>query len=277
MENNLIKNIWIDSKIFENSIVDGIINSHKMYGLDSAYKIWEEANNTISNCNENEEKLNQGFLSLKRAFNVTSMELRKNLGIDKIQYSSKKKAKDFLADLEYFEVIKTLTLNKYLNIRNLIEHENYSPPSVEDCLSLSEYIWNYIRNTANILNQFTEHITFSGGNHKKKILFKYSVEQEGKNYFPHLYVTTLVKSDFISFIYKKNSINVENIKLLNKFDLQKKKEFKEEANYMDDLMHIAFEGEILNQDAIAMYIKSLILPEYGGLDEVSIQSIFSKV
>ncbi|EGS31040.1 hypothetical protein HMPREF9130_0907 [Peptoniphilus sp. oral taxon 375 str. F0436] len=144
-------------------------------------------------------------------------------------------------------------------------------------MSLSEYIWNYIRNTANILNQFTEHITFSGDNHKKKILFKYSVEQEGKNYFPHLYVTTLVKSDFISFVYKKNSINVENIKLLNKFDLQKKKEFKEEANYMDDLMHIAFEGEILNQDVIAMYIKSLILPEYGGLDEVSIQSIFSKV
>lgn len=277
MENNLIKNIWIDSKIFENSIVGGITNSHKMHGLDSAYKIWEEANKTISNCNGNEEKLNQGFLSLKRAFNVTSMELRKNLGIDKIQHSSKKRAKDFLADLEYFEVIKTLTLNKYLNIRNLIEHENHSPPSTEDCLSLSEYIWNYIRNTANILNQFTEHITFSDAHHDNKILFEYNIEKKGKNYFPHLYVTALVQSDFISFVHKENSINVEKIKLLNKFDLKERMEFKEEANYMDDLRHTAFEGEILDQDAMAMYMKFSILPEYGGLNEVSIQSIFSKV
>ena len=277
MERNFIDKIWVDPNIFKNNTVSSIKNMGRINGLISAYKIWEEANNTILNCKGNEEKLNQGFLSLKRAFNVTSLELRKNLGIDKIQYSSKKKTKDFLADLEYFEVIKTLTLNKYLNLRNLIEHENHSPPSVEDCLSLSEYIWNYIRNTANILNQFTEHITFSGSNCKNKVLFKYSVEKEGKNYFPHLYITTLVKSDFISFVYKKNSINVENIKLLNKFDLQKKMEFKEDANYMDDLMHIAFEGEILNQDAIEMYIKFLMLPEYGGLDEVSIQSIFSKV
>lgn len=276
MESNFLDKIWIDSKIFENSLIGRITNIGKIYGLNNAYEIWNEANNTILNCNGNKEKLNQGFLSLKRAFNVTSMELRKNLGIDNIKYSSKKNTKDFLGDLEYFEIIKTLTLNKYLNLRNLIEHENHSPPSVEDCLSLSEYIWNYIRNTANILNQFTEYITITCDN-KNKILFEYTIEENKNNYFPHLYATVFVESKLVSFIYKENTINIEKIKLLNKFDLQKELEFEKEAGYINDLRHIAIKGEILDQDIISDYIKVLILPEYGGLDDISIQSIFSKV
>lgn len=273
MEGNFLENVWIDSKIIEDCIIGRVMNVGKIYGLNSAYEIWNEANNTILNCNENKERLNQGFLSLKRAFNVTSMELRKNLGIDNIKYSSKKKTKDFLGDLEYFEIIKTLTLNKYLNLRNLIEHENHFPPSVEDCLSLSEYIWNYIRNTVNILRQFTEEISITSDNNNK-ILFEYIVEEKNNMYFPHLYVTAFVESKFVSYLYKENSINVERIKLLNKFDLQKELEFEEEAEYIDDLRHIAIKGEILDQDIIAEYIKVLILPEYGGLDDISIQSIF---
>lgn len=276
MEGNFLENVWIDSKIIEDCMIGRVMNFCKIYGLNNAYEIWNEANNTILNCNENKEKLNQGFLSLKRAFNVTSMELRKNLGIDNIKYSSKQKTKDFLGDLEYFEIIKTLTLSKYLKLRNLIEHENHSPPSVEDCLSLSEYIWNYIRNTVNILSQFTEEISITSDNNNK-ILFEYIVEEKNNMYFPHLYVTAFVESKFVSYLYKENSINVERIKLLNKFDLQKELEFEEEAEYIDGLRHIAIKGEILDQDIIAEYIKVLILPEYGGLDDISIQSIFSKV
>ena len=77
MERNIIDKIWVDAKVFENNIVSSIKNMSRINGLINAYKIWEEANNTILNCKGNEEKLNQGFLSLKRAFNVTSMELRK--------------------------------------------------------------------------------------------------------------------------------------------------------------------------------------------------------
>ena len=276
MVGNFIENIWIDSKIFENCLIGRITNVGKLYGLNSAYEIWDEANNTILNCNGNKERLNQGFLALKRAFNVTSMELRKNLGIDNIKYSSKQKKKDFLGDLEYFEIIKTLTLNRYLNIRNLIEHENHTPPSVEECLSLSEYIWNYIRNTANILNQFTEHISITSNNNNK-IIFEYTIEEKQNIYFPHLCVTAFVQSRFASYIFKENSMKIEKIKLLNKFDLENEIEFEKESEYMNDLSHIAIKGEILDQDIVADYIKVLILPEYGGLDDISIQSIFSKI
>lgn len=276
MERNIIDKIWVDAKVFENNTVSSIKNMSRINGLINAYKIWEEANNTILNCKGNEEKLNQGFLSLKRAFNVTSMELRKNLGIDKIKYKSKRKERDFLGDLEYFEIIKTLTLNKYLNIRNLIEHENHSPPSVEDCLSLSEYIWNYIRSTVNIFNQFIETISFTSSSNSK-ILFEYTIEEKKKAYIPHLYVTAFVGSSYISFVHKENAMKVEKIKLLNKFDLQREIEFEKKAGFIDDLEHIAFKGEILDPNVIAGYIKVLTLPEYGGLDDTSIQSIFSEV
>lgn len=276
MGRDIIDKVWIDPKIFETNTISSIKNMGRINGLISAYKIWEEANDTILNCKGNKEKLNQGFLSLKRAFNVTSMELRKNLGIDNIKYNSKQKTKDLLGDLEYFEIIKTLTLNKYLNIRNLIEHEDHSPPSVEDCLSLSEYIWNYIRSTANIFNQFIEIISFTDSSNNK-ILFEYIIEEKKKAYIPHLYVTAFVELDFISFIHKEDSMNIEKIKLLNKFDLQKDVEFEKKAGFIDDLTHIAFKGEILDQDVMARYIKVLTLPEYGGLDDTSIQSIFSEV
>lgn len=59
---------------------------------------------------------------------------RRYLGLDQIEYTGKAKKKDFLATLEHFEIMKTLTLGKYLSIRNYIEHENISPPSKEECL-----------------------------------------------------------------------------------------------------------------------------------------------
>lgn len=274
MSKNIINDIWIDADIFSNGSIGGIANTEKLNGLDSAYRIWEEANNTILNSNDNNEILNQGFLSLKRAFNVTSIQLRKYLALDKIMYKSKKKNKDFLADLEYFEIIKTLTLSKYLNIRNLIEHENYAPPSIEDCLSLSEYIWNYIRNTVNILNQFFEIIIFTDNDSCNKMIFEYQTLKIKEEYFPHLNITSFIKSNLISFVPIENAVLVENVRLMGKDELNNKIEFKKEVNYIDELNYLAFEGEILDQDVTSRYIKHLILPEFGGLDEQSIKTIF---
>lgn len=64
MERSFIDTIWVDTKIFEDNTVGSIKNMGRINGLISAYKIWEEANDTILNCKGNEEKLNQGFLSL---------------------------------------------------------------------------------------------------------------------------------------------------------------------------------------------------------------------
>ena len=211
MNENIIENISIDLNIFENSKMTSITNNGKVDGLNEAYAIWEEANNTIESSNGNKEKLNQGFLSLKRAFNVTSIELKNNLAINNIMYSTKNKKRDFLSDLEFFEITKIITISKYLKIRNLIEHDNHLPPSIEDCMSLSEYIWTYIRSVTNILCYFTEHVMFTNKDDSKSMIsFDYVLEGEYKNYYPHLYVLGIVESKYISFVERKNSIKIIN-------------------------------------------------------------------
>lgn len=278
MNENILKNIWVDLNLFDEQSTGIVSAKGTTEGLDNAYVIWQEANNTIELSDGNKEKLNQGFLSLKRAFNVASLELKKKIAIDKIKYSLKEKHNDFLGDLEYFQITKTLTLNKYLKLRNLIEHDNESPPSKEDCLSLSEYIWNYIRNVANILSNFTDYIEFYiGKSQNNKIVFNYEIEEKNKMYFPHLFLSGLLETDYISFVKRENSVKVDNIKLLNKFELEKIHEFKYDSVCIDNLFVLAFQGEIIDQDILARYVKYLILPEYGGLDEETIKSVFREV
>lgn len=276
MNENIIENISIDLNIFENSEMTSITNNGKVDGLNEAYAIWEEANNTIKSSNGNKEKLNQGFLSLKRAFNVTSIELKNNLATNNIMYSTKNKKRDFLSDLEFFEITKIITISKYLKIRNLIEHDNHLPPSIEDCMSLSEYIWTYIRSVTNILCYFTEHVMFTNKNDSKSMIsFDYVLEGEYKNYYPHLYVLGIVESKYISFVERKNSIKINKIRLLNKSDEKNEPILYNYSHLIDGLNHIIFKGEILDQDRLANYVKYSILPEYGGLDEHSIKQIFS--
>lgn len=276
MNENIIENISIDLNIFENSEITSITNNGKVDGLNEAYAIWEEANNTIESSNGNKEKLNQGFLSLKRAFNVTSIELKNNLAINNIMYSTKNKKRDFLSDLEFFEITKIITISKYLKIRNLIEHDNHLPPSIEDCMSLSEYIWTYIRSVTNILCYFTEHLMFTNKDDSKSMIsFDYVLEGEYKNYYPHLYVLGIVESKYISFVERKNSIKINKIRLLNKSDEKNEPILYNYSHLIDGLNHIIFKGEILDQDRLANYVKYSILPEYGGLDEHSIKQIFS--
>lgn len=276
MNKNILETISIDLNMFENSEMASITNNGKADGLKEAYAIWEEANNTIESSGGNKEKLNQGFLSLKRAFNVTSIELKNNLAINNIMYSLKNKKRDFLSDLEFFEITKTLTISKYLKIRNLIEHDNHLPPSIEDCMSLSEYIWTYIRNVTNILCYFTEYLGFiNNDGSKSMIYFDYVLEGEYKNYYPHLYVLGIVELKYISFIERKNSIKINKIRLLNKSDVQKLPELYNYSYLIDGLDHIIFKGEILDQGRLANYVKHLILPEYGGINEHSIKQIFS--
>lgn len=72
-------------------------------------------------------------------------------------------------------------------------------------------------------------------------------------------------------------MEINEIKLLNKYDMEKSRYLKSRAHSLDELHSIAFFGEILDQDILAKYVKLSILPEYGGVNERSIQTIFSKI
>lgn len=274
MGEKIIENIWVKKSFFDKSYTGSLYSVHLSDSLDPAYTIWDEANKTILASDGNVEKLNQGFLSLKRAFNATSKMITKYLGLDQIEYTGKAKKKDFLATLEHFEIMKTLTLGKYLSIRNYIEHENISPPSKEECLYFSEYIWSYIRNTSYILNNFSDEVSFKAKDPRDGgLLFNYEVECQNNVFKPHLYVTACLYLDYISFAEDDNSIEINDIDFMSTEEL-KQNDFLVREFYSEQLNHVIFRGEIQNQDKLAAYVKYLLLPEYGGIDVQSIQEIF---
>lgn len=276
----ILENIWINKSVFNNNLMGSSFSNYRLNLFDDAYTIWEEANNTIKNSGDNKELLNQGFLSLKRAFNVASQILRKHMGIDQINYSGKSK-RDFLGDIEFFGITKTLTLNRYLNIRNLIEHKNQNPPPKEDCLILSEYIWNYIRNVTYIMDKFRDSISYVNessiyskiSEEYNCINFNYIVEEKNEKYVPHLMVEACIDLKYLSFVKKENHMVVNKIKLLNKYDRENLEDdvFRYDV---DNLQSICFKGEITNHDTLAKYLKYMVLPEYGEIDEESIKKIF---
>lgn len=271
--NKILDDIWIDLSFFKDITTSSSVNLARTNLLQDAYIIWEEANKTILESSGNKEKLNQGFLSLKRAFNVASIELKKNTGIDEIQYSGKNK-RNFFSVLEYFDIVKTLSLKSYLDIRNLIEHQNAEPPSIEKSLLLSEYIWNYIRNVSNVLNNFIDNFYFQSDEGKAD--FSYSVIKKKEKFIPKLNVTMCINKKNISFIEIPNSLKVNKFQIITK-SRQKGVDGIISADldyYRNSLQHVVFIGEIDNPDIIVKYIKYMVLPEHEGINEKTIYEIF---
>ncbi|HEV2175393.1 MAG TPA: hypothetical protein VGR71_17590 [Nitrospira sp.] len=49
--------------------------------------------------------------------------------------------------LEYFGIIRPFMLKRLIDIRNIVEHQDSSPPSVDECLMYADLIWYFLRST----------------------------------------------------------------------------------------------------------------------------------
>jgi hypothetical protein len=62
--------------------------------------------------------------------------------------------------LEYFGIIRPLMLRRLVEIRNIVEHEDSSPPNVDECLMFVDLIWYFLRSTDGLLKVQPDDITF---------------------------------------------------------------------------------------------------------------------
>ncbi len=51
---------------------------------------------------------------------------------------------EFLSDLE---IIRPFMLKRLIDIRNIVEHQDSSPPSLDDCLMFADLVWYFLRTT----------------------------------------------------------------------------------------------------------------------------------
>jgi hypothetical protein len=63
------------------------------------------------------------------------------------------KPKKILDQLEYFGIIRPLMLNRLIEIRNSVEHEYVSPPELDRCKELVEFVWYFLRSTDVLANR----------------------------------------------------------------------------------------------------------------------------
>ncbi len=272
-----INKIWIDEDFFDGEIdvIESVFDG-EIENLQKAYRIWEEAHNTIVKSGENEELFNQGFIALKRAFNVISKVLKKEFGLHNISYTGR--TKSFFSTLEHFDIMKKNTLKEYVNLRNILEHDEEGEIS-EKYLGIifSEYIWAYIRIASSLLTNKKSEVIYI--NNKYGIIkFHFIVEKNNDDYYPKIKVMGYVNVRKISYIQSRSNILIEDCKVINNAkEYISSGDFLEIKSLDDNFNKMLFEGVVKDPDIMVNYIKQMVLPERWGLvDENQFKRIFYK-
>ncbi len=278
-----INTIWIDENFFnDKDITTGSsISINRTEDIERADSIWKEANKTITDVKNHlkeRDKLSQGFNSLKRVFNVLCRIWKEEFGIDGVEFPNKSKAKSMIESLEYFDILRANSLNRYLELRNLIEHEDEPPPQLDICIALSDYMWSFIKSTKLLINQKCDELIFESKSNGVLIV-EFKVINNNSVFIPKIYITAYIDKNFVYFLEKEKSIKLLSFEIVNK-----REEFFNES-HLDilarydrlDFRKILLKGEIDNAAIISEFIKKVLLSDQGGLYEIDrIRHIFSK-
>jgi hypothetical protein len=110
-----------------------------------------------------ESLLSQPTSELTRVDVITAIRrsIDRRLTILKDTYSlknlpSRPKPSDTLLILESLGIIRSQMLQKLIDIRNAVEHEDANPPSHETCRIFSEFAWYFLKSTDRMVQQVND-------------------------------------------------------------------------------------------------------------------------
>ncbi|QUX29085.1 hypothetical protein KGD83_00235 [Nocardiopsis akebiae] len=99
--------------------------------------------------NESDYDRTDAILALKRSIRSRLEHLNEKLDFKTIPGPD---SGDWLGKLESIGVIRKSTLKKLNQVRNTVEHDGASPPSIEECESYAEAVWYFLKVTTLCLN-----------------------------------------------------------------------------------------------------------------------------
>lgn len=85
--------------------------------------------------------------------------------------------------LESFGIIRPFMLRRLIDIRNIVEHQDSSPPPIDDCLMLADLVWYFLRSTDGLARMqvpflvFRPHKGASGGPEQVQLHFPESFSE----------------------------------------------------------------------------------------------------
>lgn len=147
-EKNLLKCLWLNPTVLTWNVEPEQERHGEAY-WKRPYEIWSHAESILQEDNLSDFKRVDALTTLKRAVDRRIRQLNDLHHLKSIPISDKPSGT--LELLEYIGLIRPIMLQRLIDIRNAVEHEDVLPPPVKELLVFLEFVWYFLRSTDNAL------------------------------------------------------------------------------------------------------------------------------
>ena len=125
--------------------------------LFRAYDIWRHARDRLKADSTDLDRID-AIGALRRSVNHRLKSVRSTYNIDSLPSALGKK--QVLERLQEFGIVRSAIIKDLLDVRNLIEHEDSEPPSLERCQHYVDIIWYFLKSTDKLLDVRNDYVKF---------------------------------------------------------------------------------------------------------------------
>ncbi|MFN1652074.1 hypothetical protein ACPV3O_23570 [Vibrio rotiferianus] len=124
-----------------------------------AYQLWKHAQELLIG-SDHELYRSDCIANLKRAINHRLQAIERIYKISKLplEISSKK----VLDRYEFLGLIRPMVLNELIKVRNVIEHQDQTPPEKEKCVYYIDIVWYFLKSTDSLVDDIVESVEYLG-------------------------------------------------------------------------------------------------------------------
>ncbi|ELE6600844.1 TPA: hypothetical protein ACVO0O_004554 [Vibrio alginolyticus] len=124
-----------------------------------AYQLWKHAQELLIS-SDHELYRADCIANLKRAINHRLQAIERIYKISKLPLDIS--SKRVLDRYEYLGLIRPMVLNELIKVRNVIEHQDQTPPKKEMCIYYIDIVWYFLKSTDSLVDNIVESIEYLG-------------------------------------------------------------------------------------------------------------------
>ena len=147
--------IWLSSEVLRWTTYRGQSNLDDTDQWQRPYKMWNHAEELLSKSSSDFTRTD-AITTLRRAVDRRIKHLATIYDFKRLPIPGK--PQDILGILGFIGLVRPLMLGKLIEIRNLVEHEDASPPDYDEAIVFLEFVWYFLRSTDMLVREMPESI-----------------------------------------------------------------------------------------------------------------------
>jgi hypothetical protein len=136
--------LWLSPEVLNWSAYRGSYSVDDTSLWQRPYAIWNHAEELLSRSRSDFTR-SDAITTLRRAVDHRIKHLARIYDFKRLPIPGK--PQDIVEILGFVGLVRPLMLGKLIEIRNLLEHEDASPPGYDDCIVFLEFVWYFLRST----------------------------------------------------------------------------------------------------------------------------------